>query len=173
MVKVVKFAPNGPNLGLGEILWAFAKIRADIESSPQTVPAVVAYPWTSYGADPVPWGLVKYNMRAIFDLGGVIVVASGNNPTTPGRQNVDTLPALWESPAFTLIVAGAVNNPGNVADFSQGPSYVTTWAPGVNVQCAKRYGFRRGSGTSHATGMVCQQVCFDSRKEQVNREGLY
>lgn len=90
----------------------------------------------------------------IFDLGGTIVVPSGNQATTLGRQDVDTLPALWESPAFPLIVVGAVDNMGTITPFSQGPTHVTTWAPGLQVQCARRYGFRTSSGTSFSTGMV-------------------
>ena len=81
---------------------------------------------------------------------------SGNNATTPGRADVDTLPAQWESPAIPLVVVGAVDNAGAIAPFSQGPTHVTVWAPGFPIQCARRYGFHMGSGTSLSTGMVCR-----------------
>lgn len=143
-------------LTLGEILWAFSVIRTDIRDSLTLQPAVIAYPWTSYHADPVPWLTVKNYIQEIFDLGGTIILPSGNDAQTPGTQaDVDTLPAGWENPTFPLIVVGAVDNTGNPAPFSQGPSHVTVWAPGVDVQCAKRYGFRIGSGTSQSAGMVC------------------
>jgi len=143
-------------LPLGEILWAFSAVRTDIMDSPTTQPAVIAYPWTSYHADPVPWLTVKTYFQEIFDLGGTIIVPSGNDAETPGRQaDVDTLPAGWESSTFPLVVVGAVDNTGSPAPFSQGPTHVTVWAPGVDVQCAKRGGFRTGSGTSQSAGMVC------------------
>lgn len=155
MVVVVKVDSK---LSLGEILWAFSAIRTDIRDSPTTQPAVIAYPWTSHDVDPIPWLTIKTYFQEIFDLGGTIVVPSGSDAGKPGRQaDLDTLPAGWESPIFPLIVVGAVDNLGSPAAFSQGPTQVTVWAPGVNVQCAKRYGFRTGSGTSQSAGMVCLQ----------------
>ncbi|KAL8879296.1 MAG: hypothetical protein Q9198_003064 [Flavoplaca austrocitrina] len=154
-VVVVKFA-RSPSFG--EILWAFSIINTDIRNRRKDHPVVVAYAWTSYNVDPIPWSIIKTYFEQIFDQGGIIVVPSGNNATTPGRQDVDTLPAMWESPAFPLIVVGAVNDTGIIPPFSQGPTHVTVWAPGVGVQCARRYGFYHRSGTSHATGMVGFQV---------------
>ncbi|KAI4274788.1 MAG: hypothetical protein L6R38_006043, partial [Xanthoria sp. 2 TBL-2021] len=142
------------DLPFGEILWAFSIINTDIRNSRTARPAVVAFPWTVYNTDPVPWSIIKTYFEQIFNQGGSIIVASGNNATTPGRQDVDTLPAMWESPTFPLVVVGAVNNIGTIADFSQGPTHVTVWAPGVGVQCAKRYGVKYASGTSPSTGSV-------------------
>ena len=144
--------------GFGETMWAFDAIHTDIRNSPRAPAAVILFPWTTYQADPNPWTFIKTFFQQIFDLGGTILVPSGNNALTPGRQDVDTLPAAWESPTFPLIVVGAVDNTGNIASFSQGPTHVTVWAPGVNVQCAKRYGFRSASGTSHSTGMVSPSI---------------
>lgn len=151
----MKFNP-APNLG--EILWAFSAVRTDMLNSRTAQPAVIAFPWTAFHPDPIPWLIIRTYFQFIFDLGGTIIVPSGNNALTSGRQDVDTLPAQWESPVFPLIVVGAVDNTGTIAPFSQGPTHVTVWAPGVQVQCARRYGFRTGSGTSHSTGMVCLQV---------------
>ena len=67
--------------------------------------------------------------------------------------DVETYPATWEGSNFPLIVAGAVNNQGQLAPFSPGPSHVTVWAPGVNVSCAT-LGLGPSSGTSFSTGMV-------------------
>lgn len=149
VVKVDKPLPSE------DILWAFATVHADIRNSRTAHPAVVVFPWTSYNDNPVPWSKIKRFFEKIFDLGGTIIVPSGNDAMTPGRQQgVDTLPALWESPTFPLVVVGAVNNIGNIPVFSQGPIHVTVWAPGVDVRCARRYGVRDGSGTSHSSGMV-------------------
>ncbi|KAL8766221.1 MAG: hypothetical protein Q9209_006935 [Squamulea sp. 1 TL-2023] len=150
-VVVVKF-DRRPSFG--EILWAFSIINTDIRDSRTAQPAVVTFPWTVYNADPIPWSIIRTYFEQIFDQGGTIIVPSGNNATTPGRQDVDTLPALWESPVFPLVVVGAVTNIGSIPVFSQGPTHVTVWAPGVDVQCAKRYGLRGGSGTSHSSGMA-------------------
>ena len=157
-VVVVKF-DRRPSFG--EILWAFSIINTDIRDRRTAHPVVVAYPWTSYNVDPIPWSLIKTHFEQIFDQGGTIIVPSGNNATTPGRQDVDTLPAMWESPAFPLVVVGAVNNIGIIPSFSQGPTHVTVWAPGVAVQCAKRYGFNYRSGTSQSTGLVRLNICYN------------
>ncbi|KAI4137883.1 MAG: hypothetical protein LQ341_004928, partial [Variospora aurantia] len=134
-VVVVKF-DRQPSFG--EILWAFSIINTDIRDSRTAQPAVVTFPWTVYNADPIPWSIIKTYFEQIFDQGGTIIVPSGSNARTPGRRDVDTLPALWESPVFPLVVVGAVNNIGSIPVFSQGPTHVTVWAPGVDVQCAKR-----------------------------------
>ena len=67
---------------------------------------------------------------------------------------MDTYPAMFLSETFPLIVVGAVNNAGRLAEFSQGPNFVTTWAPGDGVVCAQGQGRRQASDISFSTGMV-------------------
>ena len=159
-VVVVKFNPNAIG-GLGEILWAFSAIRADILNNRRAEPAVIAYPWTAYNADPIPWSSIKGMIQEIFNLGGTVIVPSGNAAENASRStDVDTLPAMWATANFPLIVVGSVDNTGTLAPFSQGPTHVTIWAPGVDVQCARRFGFRIDSGTSYSTGMVCHHFSY-------------
>lgn len=118
-----------------DIVWAFNKIRENIQAQTTGLrsPAVVVMAPNSYtnNADDYPWQSLKPIMQQIFDLDSSIVVSAGNYARDPNRQNVDTLPALWaNSRDFPLVVAGAVDNSGAVADFSQGGSCVTVWALG-------------------------------------------
>lgn len=88
-------------------------------------------------------------------------MSSGNHALD--NKDVDTLPAGWADAVFPLIVAGSVNNNGILSSFSQGPSHVTTWAPGEDVQCAsrrnaQRQNFQLETGTSFSAGMVSHRV---------------
>jgi len=142
-----------------DIDWAFDAVFTDIETRPRpdVQPVVVAFA-VSAGENPLayPWPDVKRSMEKIFTQNAAIVVSAGNDGVELGRKDVDRLPAIWADvdPGFPLIVAGAVNNEGFESPFSQGPTHVTVWAPGINVECADRGGFRKASGTSFSTGMV-------------------
>ena len=129
-------------------VWSFAKQRS-------TDPIVVLFPWASGPNDrdeDFPWIRVKPTIQDIFAEGVSIVVASGNEARDPDRQLVDSMPARWAAPSFPLIVAGAVDNLGSRAIFSQRGDLLTTWAPGLNVACAGSLGI--DSGTSFSAGMV-------------------
>ena len=143
-----------------DLQWAFDEVYDDIltrqETSKQPIVVIAAFGTTE---DPSvsPWPDIKRRMTDIFALGAAIIVPSGNHALDRGRsRNVDEIPALWANadPSFPLIVAGAVNNEGVTWPYSQGGNHVTIWAPGDQVQCADRAGFRRANGTSFATGMV-------------------
>jgi len=142
-----------------DIAWAFDEVFTDIETrAPADIqPVVVAFA-ISARENPLayPWPDVRRSMEKIFTRKAAIVVSAGNDGLELGRKDVDKVPAIWADvdPAFPLIVAGAVDNAGFERPSSQGPSHVTVWAPGTNVQCADRGGFRKASGTSFSTGMV-------------------
>lgn len=89
-----------------------------------------------------------------------IVVPAGNCGNEQGRGRVDTLPAIWESKDFPLVVAGAVDNLFDKGSFSQGPDRVTVHAPGLEVRCAKKGQGAAGqsTGTSVASGIVNQSL---------------
>ena len=141
-------------LDFGEVFWAWSAVRTDMKNSGPATPAVILFAIASEpNPDPIKHAAIKVIMQQIFDLGGSIVVSSGNHAQR-GRPDVDSLPASWEAPTFPLIVVGAVDDAGFKAPDSQGPSHVSIYAPGVSVQCAGRYGFQRVSGTSASAGMV-------------------
>lgn len=141
------------SLPVREIDWAFDTVLADMRANDDAKIAVVACSINSeIDPDPEEWGPIQSTMGRIFNQGGSIVVSSGNYGKD--RPDVDTLPAGWADAVFPLIVAGSVNNEDVLSDFSQGPSHVTAWAPGEDVQCANRGGFRQATGTSFSTGMV-------------------
>lgn len=140
-----------------DIAWTFDAVFTDIQTRPMAQPVVVAFA-ASARADPLayPWPDVRRSMEKIFTQNAAIVVSAGNDGLIPGRKIVDKVPAICAdvNRAFPLIVAGAVDNMGFEIPSSQGPKHVTVWAPGNNVQCADRGGFREASGTSYSTGMV-------------------
>ena len=144
------------------VIWAFNTALTDIMNKNRQGKAVIAYPNTARSPSPPgfpgrPWAAAYSFMNDLFKNDVVIVVPSGNFAKETGRSLVDTLPATLENPKFPLIVAGAVNDLGSPAMFSQGPNHVTTWASGVDVQCAQKgspTGSQTLSGTSFATGMV-------------------
>ncbi|KAL6715319.1 hypothetical protein ACLMJK_007584 [Lecanora helva] len=148
---------------LDDIVWAFSKALDHIVENDRQSKSVVVFASTSNNSESVstaryPWPLVRSTMRDMFDADIAVIVPSGNFAQASSHDtHVDTYPALWESDSFPLIVAGAVNNVGQLAPFSQGPEHVTTWAPGVDVSCAKLDSVPK-SGTSYSTGMVSDLV---------------
>ena len=147
--------------GHADIAWAWVKVYEDMLQHPNRK-AVVLFatgtngPYSSRSIVPQPWGFVHGFMKSIIDLDGVIVVASGNRRDKKFRSDSDTYPALFESPQLPLIVVGAVDNSGALAGFSQGPSHVSLWAPGVLVPCTRPTlsHLSTGTGTSYSAGMV-------------------
>lgn len=107
-------------------------------------------------------------MENLISLGAVIVVPSGNY----GERSffADTVPAVFASPSkvpgrqpLPLIVAGAVDNGGAEASFSQTVLSGTILAPGVKVACTKRgWKFRPSdTGTSFSAAMV-RPICLSN-----------
>lgn len=152
-----------------EVNWAFNKVWEDITKNRRSGKSVVVFPaaWPPT-FDFSGFNDVRQTIQELFDINAVVVVPSGNYGDEKGRQDVDTLPGLWESKYFPLIVVGAVDDNGNIPTFSQGGSHVTTWAPGVQLSCSghDRPGTSHGSGTSFSTPMVSkvlpllrEQIC--------------
>ena len=153
-------------LVVSDIVWAFSKALDDITAQNRQKKSVVLFAATStngdFSTDAYPWTAIKPIMQSLFDTDVAIVVPSGNSAVAPHRYDVDTLPALWESPIFPLIVVGAVDNTGSLVRFSQGPGHVTVSAPGVDVSCAKKDNpSASGTGTSFSAAMVssCSLRC--------------
>ena len=149
-------------LDAASVLSAFDIIVAELGHRPaeeSAVPVVVSFgassvvPFVSARPYPRPWERIYDALKEITDRGAYVVVSAGNQATTRSRTT-DTLPALFRlaSPAIPLLVAGAVDNEGALASFSQQfPFGSTIYAPGVSIRCA---GVDRPSGTSYSTGMV-------------------
>ena len=139
------------------IAWSFDKVCGLIERRHKSQKrSVVVFPASAGTNDfreqnRYPWNWVKPIIQELFKIDAIVVVPSGNYRSNWLRRNVDTVPGIWASPNFPLIVIGAVDNDGNQANFAQGGDRVTTWAPGVQVRCA---GADAASGTSFAAPMV-------------------
>lgn len=82
-----------------------------------------------------------------------MIVPAGNFAEKSGRSTVDRVQARWASLDFPLVMAGAVDNQGSPASFSQGGSKIISYAPGVNVSCPHD-DVKKFSGTSYAAPMV-------------------
>lgn len=140
------------------IRWAFYTARDDIMANNRQGQSVVLFA----KSDPVkgetytgPWTGIRSYMQQLFDMDVVVVTSAGNKGTRSGRQQIDTVPQLWESPDFPLVVAGAVYNTGLLVPSSQGPNHVTAWAPGYNVGCVVGPS-TAASGTSTSAAAVSQ-----------------
>jgi Alpha-galactosyl-binding fungal lectin/Subtilase family len=75
--------------------------------------------------------------RKLMEDSVIVVVAAGNKARTPGRQSIDTIPALFTSTTdntMPLIVVGAADKTGQPAALSQTGPQLSIWGPGVAVQ---------------------------------------
>ncbi|KAL8919242.1 MAG: hypothetical protein Q9208_006903 [Pyrenodesmia sp. 3 TL-2023] len=140
-----------------DMIWAFNQIAEDIAAKGRQRRSIVvlAAVWVDNYVNRA-FKRIRPAIQDLFDLQAVVVVPAGNFRKFMIREDVDTLPALWESDAFPLIVVGAVDNEGDIADFSQGGRHVTAWAPGVEISCSGSdlVTTTFGTGTSFSTGMV-------------------
>ena len=115
---------------------------------------------------------IRHMMQELIALDAVIIVPAGNYAKDPNswrrkpvrqRPDIDTVPAIWAGPSLPLIVVGAVDSSRRPGRFSQGPTGVSVYAPGVKVECAKPVpteGLKltsQATGTSYAAAMVSYQ----------------
>jgi hypothetical protein len=89
-------------------------------------------------------------LRDLLKLGVPVVCAAGNNAKVAGRENIDHLPALWQDEETPVINVGGAGYDGKRADFSQGGSQVTIYAPGVDIEIptARDFNSKTEYGTS-------------------------
>lgn len=154
------------SLDLVDIAWAFQRIVniAAKQKSPRIVVLLTATtktPWRSELFQDARYSRLYLRIGNLISLGAVVVVPSGDYGSQ--RRFVDTVPAVFASPSQTLgrpslplIVAGAVDDKGNEASWSQMSQTAMIWAPGVKVACKKKgWNFRpTDTGTSFSAGMV-------------------
>ncbi len=141
---------------VSNLSWALYKARDDIAANNRQGKSVVLF--AKSNSEPgIPageeWPRMRSYMKELFDMDVVVVNSAGNKGTQQGRRQIDTVPQIYESSDFPLIVAGAVDNEGLRVPLSQGPAHVTAWAPGFNVGCV-RGRFTSGTGTSASAGAV-------------------
>ena len=106
---------------------------------------------------PQPWRRVRTLMLEAIARNAVFVVSSGNYRNGAEHRFVRGYPAYFAHPQFgsvPLTLVGAVDNVGIEAPFSQQSSFISTWAPGLNVRCANSRGTAVWSGTSFSAAMV-------------------
>lgn len=89
-------------------------------------------------------------LRKVLNLGVPFVCAAGNYRQEPGRDNIDTMPALFQDEDTPLINVGAADYEGKRARMSQGGNQLTIYAPGVDIAVPQKEDFQEGiaSGTS-------------------------
>ncbi|KAH7392248.1 peptidase S8/S53 domain-containing protein [Phaeosphaeria sp. MPI-PUGE-AT-0046c] len=119
-----------------------------------------------------------YTLRRIMNLGVPIVCASGNYGEKQGRENIDTLPALFQDEDTPLINVGAADYEGKRAPSSQGGSQLTLYAPGVDIIIPQNTDFqsRKGSGTSLAApqvaGLIATYLSYAQRPWDDSKKGI-
>ena len=157
------------SLDLVDIAWAFQQIVNEVAQLRNRrvvvlLAATTMEAWRPEAFQDARFSRLYFRMRNLIELGAVVVVPAGDF----GQRSffADTVPAVFASPsklpgqrAIPLLVAGAVDNRGAQAPWSQ--STVTNgmvWAPGVKVSCTKKgWGLRSTeTGSSISAAMVCR-----------------
>ena len=154
------------SLSVVDIAWAFQQVvnAAAKQKSSRIVVllgATTKAPWSGEMFQDARFSRLYLRMENLITLGAVVVVPAGDYGQR--RSLVDTVPAVFAAPSgvpgrpsLPLVIAGAVDNRGVGASWSQTSLGAMTWAPGVNVACTKRgWNFRpTETGTSFSAGMV-------------------
>ena len=154
-------------LDLADIVWAFQEILNDVAKLQNRrvvvlLAATTIAAWRPEAFQDARFSRLYLRMKNLIELGAVVVVPAGDY----GQRSffADTVPAVFASPskipgqqALPLLVAGAVDNKGAEAPWSQNTlTDGMVWAPGVKVSCTKKGWSLRPTetGTSISAGMV-------------------
>ncbi|KAG8529632.1 uncharacterized protein KY384_005112 [Bacidia gigantensis] len=99
-------------------------------------------------------------LKAINGLGAVTVASAGNNAQF--SQEVNVIPAiLGKSDVTDLMVIGAVDYSGAYLDYTQRSSWMSLYAPGEDVECAKvGGGTQNEDGTSASAALTAGLVAY-------------
>ena len=155
------------SLDLADIAWAFQQIVNDVAKlrSRRVVVLLAATTieaWRPEAFQDSRFSRLYLRIRNLIELGSVVVVPAGDY----GQRSLfaDTVPAVFGSPskipgqrALPLVIAGAVDNKGAEAPWSQNTlTDGMVWAPGVKVACTKKGWNIRSTetGTSISAAMV-------------------
>ena len=168
VAKTAKLVVVKSSLNLMDITWVFQQIVNNVAKQKNRrvvvlLPATTRIVWRPETFQDVRFSRLYLRMKNLINLGAVVVVPAGDY----GQRSffADTVPAVFSSsskilgqPPLPLVVAGAVDNSGVEAPFSQNTLTGMVWAPGVKVACTKK-GFNirpTGTGTSVSAAMVCR-----------------
>lgn len=121
---------------MGELVAAFQEIAQDLKAHPDRQGfSVVSVSMTSDGHGGRQASLLSRAIESVWLLDVPVVVSAGNYGDQPGREEIDTYPALLASGVWPLIVAGSCNRRGERSAFSQVGHELTLYAVGEDVTC--------------------------------------
>lgn len=137
-------------------------VLKDIEDNKRQKKSVIlmAGGWQEEGTDTGTYEKLKNSkvmhdwygngLRAILNIGVPIVCAAGNYANQQGRENIDTVPPLFQDEDTPLINVGAADYEGKRLAMSQGGNQVTIYAPGLDIVIPRKNDFETElqSGTS-------------------------
>ena len=124
------------NDNLAELTAAFEEIAKDLDARPERRGfSVVSVSLMSEGPGGRQAALMARAMGRIMLHDVPVVVSAGNFGEQPGREHIDTYPAMLASGTFPLIVVGSCNREGERSPFSQVGYELTVYAVGEDCTC--------------------------------------
>ena len=110
--------------------------------------------------------MFKTPLEDLFALGVPFVASAGNEATTRGRENIDSLPKLFEDSETPIINVGGANYDGSRYPSSQAGSHLTLYAPGhsVEVQSKEDGKTETDDGTSMGKFISTTHSLFENMK---------
>lgn len=119
-----------------ELVAAFQEIAKDLGAHPERQGfSVVSVSMTSDGPGGRQAALLTRAIESVMALDVPVVVSAGNYGEEPGREDIDTYPALLASRDWPLIVVGSCNRNGERSAFSQVGNELTLYAVGEDITC--------------------------------------
>jgi len=134
---------------LNEACEVYDLIAQDIEAKNRKKKSVVTL--SSGSAFPVDLNRLRTSERQrrddikyLLDNDVIFVTSAGNDAKKKDRdgnlrQNIDRTPAIFEGPDYPMIVVGASDFTGAVADFSQGGDHLTILALPNTSYCRRHF----------------------------------
>lgn len=119
-----------------ELVAAFQEIANDLKAHPTRQGfSVVTVSMTSDGPGGRQAALLTRAISEVMRLDVPVVVSAGNYGDQPGREEIDTFPALLASRDWPLIVVGSCNLQGGRSAFFQVGDELTVYAVGELITC--------------------------------------
>lgn len=149
-------------LALSQMVAGLGVIINDIKNKKRNKKSVVTMSFDAGKEDPDArlQNDVKDRIKTLMDM-DVPVFCLAGNLAKKGHPQVDTIPGIWASEDYPLLVIGSVNFDGRVSIFSQGGDQVFLHAPGSGITCMPKSGnvpMTNKFGTSLACPVVAGEV---------------